>query len=101
VSKALRLFQEAGLQDDPEALQLVSELANVALRRQASPPAEKPAARASHVILPSGGGLPPAADTLASLRAEYERRVGTLRPGDVAGLLELKREFRRKGLEVY
>ena len=35
------------------------------------------------------------------LRAEYERRVGALRPGDVAGLLDLKREFRKKGLEVY
>ena len=58
---------------------------------------ERPAARASHVIQPSGGGLPPAPD----LRAEYERRVGALRPGDVAGLLDLKREFRKKGLEVY
>lgn len=61
------------------------------------PPSERPAPRASHVIQPSGGGLPPAAD----LRAEYEHRVGALRPGDVAGLLEVKREFRRKGLEVY
>ena len=58
---------------------------------------ERPAARASHVIQPSGGGLPPAPD----LRAEYERRVGALRPGDVAGLLDLKREFRKRGLEVY
>jgi len=41
--------------------------------------------------------LPPAPD----LRAEYERRVGALRPGDVAGLLDLKREFRKRGLEVY
>lgn len=98
VSKALRLFQEAGLQDDPEALQLVSELANVALR-QASPPSSRRGgpAKASHVIQPSGGGLPPAPD----LRAEYERRVGTLRPGDVAGLMDLKREFRQRGLEIF
>ena len=58
---------------------------------------ERPAARASHVIQPSGGGLPPAPD----LRAEYEKRVAALRPGDVAGLMEIKREFRKKGLEVY
>jgi len=58
---------------------------------------EPPAARASHVIQPSGGGLPPAPD----LRAEYEQRVATVRPGDVAGLMEVKREFRKKGLEVY
>lgn len=58
---------------------------------------ERPAARASHVIQPSGGGLPPAPD----LRADYEKRVGALRPGDVSGLLELKRQFRKQGLEVY
>jgi len=78
----------------------------VALNKAAAdaPPAEpnqplpeRPAARASHVIQPSGGGLPPAPD----LRAEYEQRVATLRPGDVAGLMEVKREFRKKGLEVY
>lgn len=53
--------------------------------------------RASHVIQPSGGGLPPAPD----LRAEYERRVSAVRPGDVARLLEVKREFRKRGLEVF
>lgn len=60
-------------------------------------PPERPAARASHVIQPSGGGLPPAPD----LRTEYETRVAAVRPGDVAGLMEIKREFRKKGLEVY
>jgi hypothetical protein len=60
-------------------------------------PPERPAARASHVIQPSGGGLPPAPD----LRTEYETRLASVRPGDVAGLMEIKREFRKKGLEVY
>ena len=53
-------------------------------------------AKASHLIQPSGGGLP-----APDLRQEYERRVGALRPGDVAGLMEVKREFRKRGLEVY
>ncbi len=98
VSKALRLFQEAGLQDDPEALRLVSELVAVALRQDSLPPSRQGVpAKASHIIQPSGGGLPPAPD----LRAEYEKRVGSLRPGDVAGLLDLKREFRKRGLEIY
>lgn len=53
-------------------------------------------AKASHVIQPSGGGLP-APDP----RAEYEKRVAELRPGDIGGLMELKREYRRRGLEIY
>ena len=68
-----------------------------AVSAEAAQPPERPAARASHVIQPSGGGLPPAPD----LRAEYEKRVAAVRPGDVAGLMEIKREFRKKGLEVY
>ncbi|MCW5876498.1 MAG: hypothetical protein KIS85_06405 [Anaerolineales bacterium] len=56
-----------------------------------------PAPRASHIIQPGGGGLPPAPD----LRAEYEAQVAGLRPGDLAGLMELKRRFRARGLEVY
>lgn len=63
----------------------------------ALPARGQPVAKASHVIQPSGGGLPAAPD----LRAEYERRVSGLRPGDVAGLMEVKREFRKRGLEVY
>lgn len=57
----------------------------------------RPAARASHIVQPGGGGLPPAPD----LRAEYQAQVAELRPGDLAGLLELKRRFRGRGLEVY
>lgn len=101
-----RILQQANLENDPEALRLVREargqgaqaelrlladLAELALRR-----VEKPAAKASAVILPSGGGLP-----APDLRAEYERRLTGLRAGDVAGLSELKREFRGRGLEVY
>lgn len=59
-------------------------------------PAPEPAARASHVIQPSGGGLP-----AQDLRAAYDQRVAALRPGDVAGLMEVKRDFRKRGLEVY
>lgn len=58
---------------------------------------ERPAARASHIVQPGGGGLPPAPD----LRAEYQAQVAELRPGDLAGLMELKRRFRGRGLEVY
>ena len=52
--------------------------------------------RASHLIQPSGGGVP-----APDLRREYERRLETLRLGDIVGLMELKREFRKRGLEVY
>ena len=50
VSKALRLFQEAGLQDDPEALRLVSELVAVALRQElpAAFPAGSPSKSKPH-----------------------------------------------------
>ena len=58
---------------------------------------KRPMARPSHVVQPLGSGLPLASD----LRAEYEQRVRGLQPGDVGSLVEIKREFRRKGLEVY
>jgi len=70
-----------------EELLQAAALIEQVLRRQG-----KPAPRASTVIQPSGGGLP-----APDLRAEYEKRLRTLRPGDVAGLMELKREFRKKG----
>jgi len=35
------------------------------------------------------------------LQEVYDRRKGKLRPGDVNGLLALKREFRGKGLKIY
>jgi hypothetical protein len=77
----------------PEAeaeLRLLRELTELAAKRTGSP------SKASHAIQPSGGGLP-----APDLRAEYERRVATLRPGDVAGLMEVKREFRKRGMEIY
>lgn len=104
--QVLRVLQKANLENDPEALRLlrqargngpqaeiklVGDLAELALRRL-----EKRGARASTVIQPSGGGVP-----RPDLRAEYEKRVGALRPGDVSGLMEVKREFRGRGLEVY
>jgi hypothetical protein len=104
--QVMRVLQKANLENDPEALRLlrtargkgpqaeiklVGDLAELALRRL-----EKRGARASAVIQPSGGGTP-----RPDLRSEYEKRVGALRPGDVAGLMEVKREFRGRGLEVY
>lgn len=106
VSQVRRILQQANLENDPEALRLLREargqgpqaelrlladLAELAIRR-----VEKPAAKASAVILPSGGGVPK-----PDLRVEYEKRLTGLRAGDVAGLSELKREFRGKGLEIY
>jgi hypothetical protein len=88
---ALRLLQNSEVAGNPKALRLLAELAELAQGGAAAP-----AARASHVIQPSGGGLP-----APGLRAEYEKRVGELRPGDIAGLMELKREFRKRGMEVW
>ena len=65
-------------------------------RQLAQGGAPAPAAKASHIIQPSGGGLP-----VPDLRGEYEKRLAALRPGDVAGLMEIKREYRKRGLEVY
>lgn len=110
VTQARRILREAQLEQDSEALQLLhkagegepaspqaelrllGDLANLLLRRM-----EPPLARASHAVQPSGGGLPPTPD----LRAEYEKRVSALRPGDLSNLMELKREFRKRGLQVY
>ncbi|QYK51825.1 MAG: hypothetical protein KF701_04840 [Anaerolineales bacterium] len=59
-------------------------------------PAGAEPGRASRVIPPGGAGAP-----APDLREEYARRLGALRPGDLAAVLELKREFRKRGLEVY
>ena len=88
---ALRLLQGSEVGSSPKALRLLADLAELA---QGGAPT--PQSRASHVIQPSGGGLP-----APDLRAEYEKRVGELRPGDIAGLMELKREFRKRGMEVW
>lgn len=103
---ARRILAQAGLEDDPEALQMlkrgangdqvdalrmVADIAQLAVRRR-----EKPPTKAGAVIQPSGGGMP-----TPDLRAEYEKRLRALRPGDVASVSDLKREFRKKGLNVY
>jgi hypothetical protein len=105
LQQVLAGLQDAGLQNDPGALRLLREargrgpqaelraladLAALAVARLAAP-----AGKASHAILPSGGAA------ATDLRAEYERRVRTVRPGDLAAVMEVKREFRRRGLEVY
>lgn len=104
LAEAKRLLDKAGLSNDPEAVRLLSEAkrgeskdlrilsdaAELALRRS-----NRKSASSGSVVLPSGGK--PTRD----LRSEYEQRLKRLRPGDVAGLSELKREFRRKGLDVY
>jgi hypothetical protein len=87
----LQLLQKADLASDPRALRLLADLAELA---QGGAPTPQP--RASHRIQPSGGGVP-----MPDLRAEYERRVAALRLGDVAGLMDIKREFRKRGLELY
>jgi hypothetical protein len=94
----VQALKDANLEGDPEALQLLGDtfaslgegLASLAVGRQ-----PRPAARASHAIQPSGGMPVP------DLRGEYEHRVAALRPGDIAGLMEAKREFRKRGLEIY
>jgi hypothetical protein len=90
-AQALRLLRSTELASSPKALRLLADLAELA---QGGEPA--PSGRASHLIQPSGGGLPS-----PDLRREYERRLSALRPGDMAGLMDLKREFRKRGLEVY
>lgn len=66
------------------------------LAQLAAAPGQPAAGRPSRVMPPSGAGAP-----APDLRAEYQRRLRSLRPGDLAAVLELKREFRNKGLEVY
>jgi hypothetical protein len=92
-AQALHILQKADL-SSPKALRLLADLAEQAELERGGAPTPQP--RASHLIQPSGGGVP-----APDLRGEYERRLGTLRPGDVLGLMELKREFRKKGLEIY
>ena len=105
LASARRLIGQAGLMHDPEALdllrayrsgapgagtRLLEGISQLALRRLSREPV-----KAGAVIQPSGGLA------VQDVRADYERRVRKVRPGDVAGLAELKREFRKKGLEVF
>lgn len=105
--RAAMLLERVGLGNDPEAVSLMQEISHsqdeksyldmmedlvtLTLRRTGL---EK--APAATVIQPSGG-IAPAQD----LREAYEQRKVRLRPGDVNGLMALKREFREKGLDVF
>jgi hypothetical protein len=82
-----------GEASEPDVQALVATAAD-ALQRLARWGA--PQGRASLAIPPGGGGAPP-----ADLPAEYRRRMAALRPGYLAAVVELKREFRQRGLEVY
>jgi hypothetical protein len=89
--EALRLLRQARGQGPHAELRLLADLAGLALKRL-----EKPSTKGSTVILPSGGGLP-----APDLRAEYEKRVRALRAGDMDGLMAVKREFRKRGMEIW
>ncbi len=89
--EALRLLRQARGQGPQAELRLLADLAGLALKRL-----EKPSTKGSTVILPSGGGLP-----APDLRTEYEKCVRALRAGDIDGLMEAKREFRRRGMEIW
>lgn len=98
--RAIALAEQAGLTDAPalaapdfglaQYLEVLEAAASAALGR-----ARKPAATPAQAIQPGGGGPPP------DLEADYQRRLRALRPGDLNGLLALKREYREKGLPVF
>lgn len=90
---ALRLLRNARGQGPQAELRVLADLAALAVARMAAPAGV--ASKASHAILPSGGASQP------DLRAEYERRVRAVRPGDLAGVMDVKREFRKRGLDIY
>ncbi len=99
-ARAAALAQQAGLEDLPALTQTEFGLAAylevleaAATAALAQPP--RPAATPAQAIQP-GGGRPP-----DDLTAEYQRRLRALRPGDLNGLLALKREFREKGLALF
>jgi hypothetical protein len=101
------LLDATGLVNDPEVqamfrrgeygpdaegyLDFLSDITKLALQR-----AGRPAATPATVAQPVGSGAPE-----PDLRSEYDLRKARLRPGDVNALMELKREFRQKGLDVF
>jgi hypothetical protein len=105
--RAVMLLERVGLGNDPEAVSLMQEISHsqdeedyldmmedlVTLTLRRTGLEEAPAAA---VIQPSGGIAP-----VQDLREAYEQRKKRLRPGDVNGLMALKREFREKGLDVF
>lgn len=98
--RAAALAEQAGLEDAPalaaadfglaQYLEILEAAATAALGR-----ARKPAPTPAQAIPP--GAAAPAPD----LEADYRRRLRALRPGDLNGLLALKREYREKGLPVF
>ena len=92
LQKALSAEQVQGGEkpESGEYLDLLENLTNLVLQG-----ARKGNVHPAAVVQPSGGA--PQAD----LRSEYQMRLQQLRPGDVNGLMELKREFRGKGLEIF
>lgn len=90
----LRLLQQAQSGEPQAELRALAELASLALARMAR--IGQGEARASRAMPPGGGGAP-----APDLGAEYQRRLAAVRAGDVGALLEVKREFRKRGLAVY
>ncbi|MBT3239375.1 MAG: hypothetical protein HON98_02605 [Chloroflexi bacterium] len=101
------LVNDLGIGDDPQIIDLLKEkgeLTNLEeyfdlvnkITMKVLGKAQKATASAGSVIQPTGGNAP-----LEDLQEVYDRRKGKLRPGDVNGLLALKREFRGKGLKIY
>ncbi|MCH7662622.1 MAG: hypothetical protein IH859_01980 [Chloroflexi bacterium] len=72
-------------------LDFLGDITKLALQRAA-----RPTPTAASAAQPGGGGTPE-----PDLRSEYDLRKTSLRPGDVNALMELKREFRQKGLDVF
>jgi hypothetical protein len=105
--RAAMLLERIGLGNDPEAvslmqgiahdqdedgyLDMMEDLVELSLRRTGIEKTPEAA-----VIQPSGGNAP-----VQSLKEAYEQHKKKLRPGDVNGLMALKREFREKGLDVF
>jgi hypothetical protein len=105
--RAAMLLERVGLGNDPEAvslmqriahsqdeegyLEMMEDLVTLTLRRTGLE--ESPEA----VVIQPSGGIAPA----QNLQEAYEQRKKGLRPGDVNGLMALKREFREKGLDVF
>ncbi|MDH5507628.1 MAG: hypothetical protein OEZ02_10440 [Anaerolineae bacterium] len=86
-----QLFQSEAYAPNPEGyLELLGDLTELVLRRSG-----RRAASAASVTQPGGGTPAP------NLRSEYETRKRRLRPGDINALMELKREFRQKGLDIF
>ncbi len=52
-------------------------------------------------VSPATAVVPGGSSASSDLAQEYERRKQKLRPGDINALTALKREFRKKGLDLF